>query len=221
MVSGGSQLSIDVKIADVENFEALVRLYYEFWSELRDKQGCRAEKIDEIRASVKCYLVDSKNAIFLAFVNGEAAGFVKVSERESCFWAEELYVKPNYRRMGVGKALMNHVERYVQERGENYIYAMVSPQNKSALLFLKTLGYDILNTIELVKPLEPTSEGDVRIIEFLASPYKIWRWSKEEYDDLEKEYLQVIEKFFRTGGTKDKLLQVVTEAIKDYLTKAN
>ena len=98
---------------------------------------------------------------------------------------------------------------------------MVSPQNKSALLFLKTLGYDILNTIELVKSLKPTLEGDVRIMEFLASPCKIWRWPKEEYDDLEKEYLQVIEKFFRTGGTKDKLLQVVTEAIKDKFGRFN
>jgi len=78
-------LSIDVKTADAENFEALVRLYYKFWSELRDKQGCRAEEVDEIRASVKCYLVDSKNVIFLAFVNGEAAGFVRESREKAAF----------------------------------------------------------------------------------------------------------------------------------------
>ena len=136
------------------------------------------------------------------------------------FWAEELYVKPTYRRMGIGKSLMETVEQYVQEKGENYIYAMVSPQNRSALLFLERLGYDILNTIELVKSLESISRSDVRIIEFLVSPYKIWKWSKEEYDDLEKDYLQAVEEFFRQGETRDKLLQITTKAIRDYLFKA-
>ena len=213
-------MSANIRTAKIDDLEVLARLYHEFWSELRKKQGCKPESIEEVRASVKSCLADSKNAIFLAFVNGDAVGFVRVSEREGCFWAEELYVKPTYRRMGIGKSLMKTAEQYVQEKGENYIYAMVSPQNRSALLFLERLGYDILNTIELVKSLEPISRSDVRIIEFLASPYKIWKWSKEEYDDLEKDYLQAVEEFFRQGETRDKLLQITTKAIRDYLSKA-
>ena len=98
---------------------------------------------------------------------------------------------------------------------------MVTPQNKSALLFLRTLGYDVLNTVELVKPLEPISESEIRIVEILGLQFKTWKWLKEEYDDLEKEYLQVIEEFFKKGETKDKLLQIIIKAIKDYLKKVS
>ena len=213
-------MSISVRIVDVGDLETLAKLYYNFYYELRNKQGWKGEDIEEIRASVKRYVSDPQNVIFLAFVNGDVGGFVRVSERESCFWAEELYVKPSYRRMGVGKSLMNHAEQYVLEKGDNTVYAMVSPQNKSALLFLRVLGYDVLNTVELVKLLQPTS-SEMRTVEILGVQFKTWKWLKEEYDDLEREYLQILEEFFRKGGTEGELLQVVVKAIKDYLKKAS
>ena len=52
---------------------------------------------------------------------------------------------------------------------------MVSPQNKSALSFLRTLGYDILNTIELVKFLEPILESEIGTVEFLGLQFKTWK----------------------------------------------
>ncbi|MHA1722916.1 MAG: GNAT family N-acetyltransferase [Candidatus Baldrarchaeia archaeon] len=208
-------------MAEIRDLETLAKLYYDFYYELRDKQGCRAEDIEEIKSSVKSYISDPHNVIFLAFVNGDVAGFVRVSEREGCFWAEEIYVKPSYRRMGVGKSLMNNVEQHVLEKEGDAVYGMVLPQNKGALLFLRKLGYDILNTIELVKRLEPISESEIRIVEILGLKFKMWKWLKEEYDDLEKEYLQVIEEFFEKGETRNKLLQIIIKAIKDYLKKVN
>ena len=75
---------------------------------------------------------------------------------------------------------MNKVEQHVLEKGDNYVYIMLSPQNKSALLFLRTLGYDILNTIELAKSLEPISESEIRTVEIFESQFKTWKWSKEK-----------------------------------------
>ena len=109
-------MNISVKKADMRDLEVLAKLYYDFYYELRDKQGCRAEDFEEIKASVKFYISDPRNVVFLAFANGDIAGFVRVSEREGCFWAEEIYVKPNYRRMGAGKLLMNTVEQYVLKK---------------------------------------------------------------------------------------------------------
>ena len=221
MILRGSCLNINVGVADKSDFEVLTKLYYDFYCELRNKQGCKAENIEEIEASVKRYINDPHSVIFLAFVNGDVAGFVRVSEREGCFWAEEIYVKPSYRRIGVGKLLMNKVEQHVLGKGDSYVYAMLSPQNKSALIFLRTLGYDILNTIELVKLLEPISESEIRTVEIFGLQFKIWKWSKEEYNDLEKEYLQIVDEFFKKGGTKDELLQIIVKAIKDYSKKVS
>lgn len=210
-------MNINVKMADIHDIETIAKLYYDFYYELRDKQGCKVEDIEELKNSVKYYINDPHNVIFLAFVNEDVAGFVRVSEREGCFWAEEIYVKPNYRHMGVGRSLMNNVEQYALEKGSYAVYTMVLPQNKSGLLFFRRLGYDILNTIELAKSLVPVSESEIRITEILGLQFKMWKWLKEEYDDLEKEYLQIIEEFFKKGGTKDKLLQITIKAIKDYL----
>ena len=210
-------MDISVRAAGGGDFKVLVKLYHEFYSDLRSRQGCRVEDIKEIEASVERYMSDPHSAIFLAFVDGVVAGFVRVSERDSCFWVEEIYVDPAYRRLGVGKSLMDRAEHYILERGERYVYAMLSPQNKGALFFLRNLGYTILNTIELTKPLEPIPDSKTRLIEILGSRFKTWRWLKEEYSDVEKEYLRSVEEFFRRGGSEEEFLQIVAEAIRGRL----
>lgn len=212
-------LPISMRTACASDFEALVRLYFDFYSELREKQGWRAENAESIRSSVKQYIEDSGSVIFLAFADTDPVGFVRVSIREGCFWAEEIYVKPGYRQAGVGRSLMNHVEEYVLRKGGDAIYAMISPQNKTALLFLRSLGYDILNTIELVKLLKPIPEGKFRWLELLGLQFKTWKWAKEEYSEQEKEYLEAVEEFLKTGGIESELLQIVTQAIKDRMKK--
>jgi ribosomal protein S18 acetylase RimI-like enzyme len=212
-------LPINVRIANASDFEVLARLYNDFYVELRGKQGWRAEDVEAIRSSVKQYIEDASNVIFIGFMDVDPVGFVRVSVREGCFWAEEIYVKPNYRLAGVGRSLMSHVEEYVVRRGGDAIYAMVSPQNKTALLFLRSLGYNILNTIELVKLPKPIPEEDVRWMELLGLKFKTWKWTKEEYSEREREYLEVVEEFFKRGGAESEFLQIVTRAIKDYMKK--
>ena len=58
-------------------------------------------------------------------------------------------------------------------------------------MFLRNLGYTILNTIELTKPLEPIPDSKTRLIEVLGSRFKTWRWLKEEYSDVEKDISEV------------------------------
>lgn len=212
-------MPINVRIANASDFEVLVRLYNDFYAELRGKQGWRAEDAEAIRSSVKQYIEDAHSVIFIGFMDADPVGFVRVSVREGCFWAEEIYVKPNYRLAGVGRSLMSYVEEYVIRRGGDAIYTMVSPQNKTALLFLRSLGYNILNTIELVKLLKPIPEEDFRWMELLGLKFKTWRWAKEEYSEREREYLEVVEEFFKRGGAESDFLQIVTRAIKDYMKK--
>ena len=53
-----------------------------------------------------------------------------------------LYVKPNYRRQGVGKALMHYVESWACSRGDRQIGLQVFQSNTPALNLYHQLGYN-------------------------------------------------------------------------------
>ncbi len=63
------------------------------------------------------------------------------------------------------------------------------------------MGYDIINTIELVKNLD-VSEGDIEYhtIELLSENFRIYKWKKDIFDGGEMEFMRLLEKFYAVGG---------------------
>jgi GNAT superfamily N-acetyltransferase len=55
-------------------------------------------------------------------------------------WLEDLYVRPAYRRRGVGRALLGHLARLCVERGYGRFEWAVLDWNKPALDFYRELG---------------------------------------------------------------------------------
>jgi GNAT superfamily N-acetyltransferase len=55
-------------------------------------------------------------------------------------WLEDLYVRPAYRRRGVGRALLGHLARLCVERGYGRFEWAVLDWNKPALDFYHELG---------------------------------------------------------------------------------
>jgi len=53
-----------------------------------------------------------------------------------------LYVAPEYRRRGIGSALMQHTENWARVQGEHQIGLHVLQANTSALAFYHGLGYE-------------------------------------------------------------------------------
>ena len=116
----------------------LIDLYADFHNELRARQGLKPHKRGGYRKDVERCLSNDK--IFLAEIDGDAVGFIRISEREGCYWIEEIYVKPEYLGKGIAKELVKSAENYVKDR--------------NAMGFWTRMGYRILNTIELTKKLE-------------------------------------------------------------------
>jgi ribosomal protein S18 acetylase RimI-like enzyme len=63
-----------------------------------------------------------------------------------------LYVSPNYRRQGIGSALMHHAEVWAKARGDRQIGLQVFQHNKPALHLYEKLGYQS-QSLWMVKPL--------------------------------------------------------------------
>ncbi len=207
-----------VREANNGDLEVLLDLYTGFYRELRSRQGLRPRSREEYRGEVESYL--SRNKIFLAEISsGEAAGFIRVSTREGCYWFEELYVKPEHRGKGVGRMLVKSAEEYVKEH-DPYVYIMVLPQDQRALSFWLHMGYKLLNTIELAKNLEGDRE-ETRPVPFLSHILEIYRWTEEEYTPLEERFLELIEEFYRRGGCGEELLKVFVSALEERLSPVN
>lgn len=65
-----------------------------------------------------------------------------------------LYVAPEHRRLGIGKALMGYVENWATQRGDRQIGLQVFTANQPALNLYHQLGYQT-QSLWMVKPLHP------------------------------------------------------------------
>jgi len=197
--------------------ETILDLYYSFYVELRDKQGLNPGSREEYRSDVE-EIFSRGDKIFVAFINDQPVGFVRISEREGAYWIEEIFVSPDYRGRGIGRALLKKAEKFISER-DIAAYVMVLPQDKDAINFWLKMGYRVLNTIELVKEFVPTDRSrKVWFFEVFGYPVLLPKWEKESLSDIEREYLKILEKFLSKFSRED-YLRIVTEALKKALPR--
>ena len=205
---------MSISIVDESGISAhtIATLYYSFYRELRDKQGLPCGSVEDYEKEIK-ELIKGGNKFFIALIDNDPAGFVRISEREGAYWIEEIFVKPKYRGQGLGRILVEEAEKYIKER-DDAAYIMVLPQELSTIKFWLHMGYKMLNTIELVKYLNnPPKTEETRILEVFGFPLLIWRWEKEEYDELELEFLSVLKEFF-SKYDRVVFLRVIIYALK-------
>jgi GNAT superfamily N-acetyltransferase len=86
----------------------------------------------------------------LAFIDHAPAGFAVYFTNYSTFLAkpglylEDLFVRPEFRQRGIGKALLLHVARLANQRGCGRMEWAVLDWNESAQTFYKKLGATVL-----------------------------------------------------------------------------
>ncbi len=76
------------------------------------------------------------------------------------------------------------------------LYLYVLPQNRAAIRLWKSLGYDRINMLELVKDLIPTRRGSrTRPVALLGERFEIFRWKREESSPEELEFMDLLRLF--------------------------
>ncbi len=190
-------------------------LYTRFFMELREKQGWKPGEEEIYRKEAEVYFKRS-DLIFLALEGSKAAGFIRLSSREGCFWVEEIYVRPEFRGKGIGRALVERAEEEVKKHDDS-LYLLVLPQDKDAIAFWKKLGYGTINTIELTKNLKPSGRSAVHTVELLGERFRIFEWKGGKFNGEERHFMELLEEFYEKGGTKEEFLKLVSSALEGWL----
>ncbi|HKO37071.1 MAG TPA: GNAT family N-acetyltransferase [Solirubrobacterales bacterium] len=85
-------------------------------------------------------------ALLLETSDGEAVGYAiffttfSTFECRSGVWLEDVYVRPEHRRGGIGRAVMEHLAQLVLERGHVRLEWVALDWNEPALNFYEKLG---------------------------------------------------------------------------------
>ncbi len=139
-----AQIQIDIRPTTLADVPSVVQLmhaaYAEYEGKLDPPSGAHKESVESIAAKLQT----ASGA--LAWIGPTLAGSVLYEVQGTALYMSRLAVLPAYRRCGIGRRLVEHVEAAAQKRGLPYVTLGVRialPQN---VLFYERLGYSIVRT---------------------------------------------------------------------------
>lgn len=144
---------VRVREASPDDRRELIEMMAEFRVTLASFKGISRER-DLASAGAELEVYEAKGfPIYIAEDDdGKLLGFVVCRVDDGVVWVEALYVRPAFRRQGVGSALYQRAEKLASELGADTLYNWVHPNNDEMIAFLRKRGYSVLNLIEIRKP---------------------------------------------------------------------
>jgi GNAT superfamily N-acetyltransferase len=94
--------------------------------------------------AIRAFLNDASSAMWLAYVDGVAAGCVAMRPLEEIAGATEckrLYIKDDYRGRGLADALMEALESHAAQAGHDAVYLDTKDDLVGAIKLYDRLGY--------------------------------------------------------------------------------
>jgi ribosomal protein S18 acetylase RimI-like enzyme len=95
-----------------------------------------------------------RETVFVAEVQGTAAGYVALAGEEDRVRVDQLFVSPEHEAQGVGTRLLEHAEGFAIYERARALQVVVSPDDRRALQFYRGRGFVPVggDLLELVLP---------------------------------------------------------------------
>ncbi len=134
---------VEVRDARIEDAEVILRFVKELALYEKEPEAVVASEAD-IRASI--FGADSTVKAVICELNSEPVGFAVYFYNYSTWlgrkgiYLEDLYVSPEYRKVGAGKALLKHLAQVAVKEGCGRFEWSVLNWNEPAIGFYESLG---------------------------------------------------------------------------------
>lgn len=124
--------------------------FIELWITHRIESGTTPEAAQRLALDGTLRTALQRNDVFafIAFVDEVAAGYVVLADstrsllvNSPCVSIDMLFVHPDFRRQGVGKALLGAAGRHADRQGAEHLASAVPAQNRDANRFFARLGF--------------------------------------------------------------------------------
>jgi len=151
----------EIGIDDVEMLsEVALRAYLQHFRHLWDDDGKGYSEKSFNVAELSSQLADERNRYFLAFVENEPVGFLKVRtentlpifEGARSFEIERIYLISEAKGKGFGKAIMRFAVGMARETGNEIVWLKVMDSNTQTIGFYKGCGFETIGTETLDLP---------------------------------------------------------------------
>jgi ribosomal protein S18 acetylase RimI-like enzyme len=92
------------------------------------------------------FLKDSNNALFVAFLENQAVGFLSANrlqrfdQRGAEVLLYEIGVHEEFRQRGIGKALINEVKLWAKAAGADEVWVLTNKSNAAAVALYQSMG---------------------------------------------------------------------------------
>ena len=129
-----------IKIMDIKKYQEIIFLW-------KNTEGIGLNDCDDSKKSIKKYLERNPGTCFIAEYNSEIIGTAMGGHDGRRGLIYHLMVKPEHRRKGIGKKLLDEAEKSLKKKGIRRIYLSVFTENDTGNKFWENNGYVIREPI--------------------------------------------------------------------------
>lgn len=111
-------MSLKVQLASIDKKDKIFELLINYSKELEQYQEHPSGEIASNKY-FNFYWTEPDRFPFLAYINENLIGFCLLRVEESYYSIAEFYIKPNFRRLGYGKSMLNFVIEFCKDQGKH------------------------------------------------------------------------------------------------------
>ncbi|MCG7869254.1 MAG: GNAT family N-acetyltransferase [Candidatus Thiodiazotropha taylori] len=145
MSSNGSYTISSMQRSDIDKMVDLLRQLFSIEADFNvdpDKQRRGLELLQESEAA-EIFVVRGARQEVVAMATLQLV--VSTAEGGLVAWMEDVVVDADHRGQGVGEFLLSHINRWVESRGIKRVQLVADRDNRSAIEFYKTQGWQEIN----------------------------------------------------------------------------